>query len=43
MEFMSEIMQIRETIEEADNQDVIQTVIDENHGSYSGAAVLNLD
>lgn len=36
MEFMSEIMQIRETIEEAVNQDVIQLVIDENKGSYAG-------
>jgi molecular chaperone HscB len=34
--FMSEIMQIRETIEEADNQDMIESVIDENHGSYAG-------
>lgn len=35
MEFMSEIMQTRETIEEAVDKDVIESLIDENRGSYS--------
>ena len=35
MEFMSEVMQARETIEEAVNRDEIQILIDENHGLCS--------
>ena len=42
MEFMSKIMQIRETIDEAVDQDVIQSVIDENKGSLCWVAVLIL-
>lgn len=34
VEFMSEVMHVRETIEEADEEGVIQTVMDENQCSW---------